>query len=303
MYLGQSVSLLPGKSPSTVKAGALASKGLPPGECAMGAFRPQPLLGSALQKPKMPSLLIASFLYFWKRLSQSSFQRGRKPALGKEFSLPFTSSRTVNPGHLAGLWGRGCRIVLFQSRVNFRSLANPSSVSVCVSISIMTDSCNPMDCRPPDSSVHGIFQARILEWLAIPFSRGSSQSRDRTQVSCIAGRFLTIWATKEAQVPPIASTRVHMHWFLVLSSQIHIFPHVEEMICNMELYAFAFSLLGTLSGIPPYLHFLGHFALYLVSLGISPRWKGEKKHSLSLSHLFLPLIVVSFQSNWPGKPV
>ena len=58
---------------------------------------------------------------------------------------------------------------------------------------------NPMDCSPPGSSVHGILQARILEWVAIPFSRGSSQPRDRTQVSHTAGRFFTIWATREAQ--------------------------------------------------------------------------------------------------------
>ena len=59
--------------------------------------------------------------------------------------------------------------------------------------------CDSMDSlRLPVSSVHGIFQARILEWVAIPFSRGSSQFRDRTQVSCIAGRVFTIWATREA---------------------------------------------------------------------------------------------------------
>ena len=54
---------------------------------------------------------------------------------------------------------------------------------------------DPMDCSPPGSSVHGISQARILEWVAIPFSRGSSQPRDRTHVSCvsrIAGRFFTV---------------------------------------------------------------------------------------------------------------
>ena len=51
--------------------------------------------------------------------------------------------------------------------------------------------CDPMGCSPPSSSVHGILQARILEWVAIPFSRGSPQPRDRTQVSCIAGRFFT----------------------------------------------------------------------------------------------------------------
>ena len=53
-----------------------------------------------------------------------------------------------------------------------------------------------MDCSPPGSSVHEIFQARILEWVAISFSRGSSQPRDRTQVSCTAGRFFTDWATR-----------------------------------------------------------------------------------------------------------
>ena len=52
--------------------------------------------------------------------------------------------------------------------------------------------CDPMDYSPPGSSVHGILQARILEWVAIPFSRGSS--RDQTLVPHIAGRFFTIWA-------------------------------------------------------------------------------------------------------------
>ena len=57
--------------------------------------------------------------------------------------------------------------------------------------------CNPMDCSPPVSSVCGILQARILEWVVIPFSRGSSQPRDRTQVSWIAGGFFTIWAPRK----------------------------------------------------------------------------------------------------------
>ena len=59
--------------------------------------------------------------------------------------------------------------------------------------------CDPMDCSPPASSVHGILQARILEWVAISFSRGSSQPRDWTRVSCIAGRRFILWATREAQ--------------------------------------------------------------------------------------------------------
>ena len=54
------------------------------------------------------------------------------------------------------------------------------------------------DCSLPVSSVHGILQARILEWVANLFSRASSQQRDQTWVSCIAGRFFTIWAIREA---------------------------------------------------------------------------------------------------------
>ena len=58
--------------------------------------------------------------------------------------------------------------------------------------------CYFMHYRPPDSSVHGIFQTKILEWVDIPFSSGSSQPRDWTQVSHIAGGFLTLSATREA---------------------------------------------------------------------------------------------------------
>ena len=58
--------------------------------------------------------------------------------------------------------------------------------------------CDPMDCSPPGPSVPGIFQARVLEWVAISFSRRSSQPRDQTQVSCTAGRRFTLWATREA---------------------------------------------------------------------------------------------------------
>ena len=59
--------------------------------------------------------------------------------------------------------------------------------------------CDPMDYSPPGSSVHGIFQARRLEWVAIPFSRGSFRPGDQIQFSCSAGGFFTIWATRETQ--------------------------------------------------------------------------------------------------------
>ena len=57
---------------------------------------------------------------------------------------------------------------------------------------------DPMDCRLPGYSVHGILQARILEWVTISFSRGSSRPRDQTRVSCIGGRCFNFWATREA---------------------------------------------------------------------------------------------------------
>ena len=57
---------------------------------------------------------------------------------------------------------------------------------------------DPMHCSPPGSSVYGLFQARVLEWVSISFSRGSSQPRDQIWVSRIAGRRFTIWATREA---------------------------------------------------------------------------------------------------------
>ena len=67
----------------------------------------------------------------------------------------------------------------------------------------VTQSC-PTLCNPMDYTVHGIFQARVLEWVAFPFSMGSSQPRDWTQVSRVAGRFFTSWATRKA----LSSVRV-----------------------------------------------------------------------------------------------
>ena len=62
--------------------------------------------------------------------------------------------------------------------------------TVCVCVCVCSQSCmtlwNPKDCKPPSSSVRGIFQARILEWVAISFSRGSYRTRDRTRVSCVS---------------------------------------------------------------------------------------------------------------------
>ena len=77
----------------------------------------------------------------------------------------------------------------------------PSVVDAWVLVlsrSVMSDSVTHMDCSPPGSSVREISQARILEWVAMPSSRGSSPPRDWTPVFHIVGRFFTVWATREA---------------------------------------------------------------------------------------------------------
>jgi len=79
--------------------------------------------------------------------------------------------------------------------------------------------CDSMDCSPPGSSVHDIIQARTLEWVAIPFSRGSSQPRDRTQVSCIAGRFFTINTTYIKKTNVNCTTEKYSKRFLELIGQ------------------------------------------------------------------------------------
>ena len=86
-------------------------------------------------------------------------------------------------------------ISLINKQLNENFITPPLRV---LSQSVVSNSLWPMDCGPPGSSVHGILQARILEWVAMPSSRGSSQPRDRTQVSRIEGKFFTVWATREA---------------------------------------------------------------------------------------------------------
>ena len=88
---------------------------------------------------------------------------------------------------------------LIHSVMNSTGCCPLSCVKLSLAQSCLT-LCNPMDYSPPGSSVHGILQARILEWAAMPSFRASSRLRDRTQVSCIAGRFFTIWA-REGQIP------------------------------------------------------------------------------------------------------
>jgi len=77
--------------------------------------------------------------------------------------------------------------------------------------------CDPMDCSPPGSSVHGISQARILEWVAMSSSRGSSQPRDQTCVSCIAGRFFIDrpLGKPTPALAPLHNSQLHWPYFVL----------------------------------------------------------------------------------------
>ena len=71
---------------------------------------------------------------------------------------------------------------------------------------------DPMDCSPPDSSIHGILQGRIPAWVAILFSSLSSQTRDQNWISYIAGQFFTLWATGEASYFISISLKISLLW-------------------------------------------------------------------------------------------
>ena len=94
----------------------------------------------------------------------------------------------------------------------------------------MSNSCDPMDYKLPGPSVHGILQARILEWVAIFFFRGSSEPKNQTQVSCIEGRFFTNWAMREAPSWPLGWRK----WrFTLLTSHVPLF---KNLILYMGAY-------------------------------------------------------------------
>ena len=113
--------------------------------------------------------------------------------------------------------GGGCSVVKSCPTLQPHELQHgslPKGMCVCVCVRLVTQSCptlcDPMDYRPPGSSVHGILQARVLECVAISSPRGSSQPRDRTQVSHIVGRFFTVWATREAQMELVSNAHTNL---------------------------------------------------------------------------------------------
>ena len=95
--------------------------------------------------------------------------------------------------------------------------------------------CDSMDCSPPGPRLHGILQARILEWAAIHFSRGSSWPRYWAWVSCIAGGFFTIWATREAHVCTYIYVNIHKHIYTAKHMKIH-----ENIFTQLRIHIYIF---------------------------------------------------------------
>ena len=110
--------------------------------------------------------------------------------------------------------------------------------------------------------VHGILQARILKWVAVPFSRASSQPRDRTQIFRIAGRFFTSWATREAQ-----NTRVGCHSLLqgILTTQ-------GSNLCLLCLLHWQTGSLPLMPRGKPFIRVVNVYNCYILLLMRLPRW-------------------------------
>ena len=122
--------------------------------------------------------------------------------------------RNLNTGQEATVWTRHGTIDWLKSgkgvcqnyvwSPTYLTYVQTLCVCVCVCYHFITQSCSilcdPMDCGSPGFSVHGILQARIIQWIVIRFCKGSSWLKDWTQMSCTAGRFFTIWATREASI-------------------------------------------------------------------------------------------------------
>ena len=107
-----------------------------------------------------------------------------------------------------------CRCSVVSNSVNRTIHPNPSSILECVcllSCFSHVQLCSPVDCSPPGSSVHGILRARIQEWIARSFPKGSCPPRDRTQVSCAAGRFFATEPLENSPPDCVARQTGHHH--------------------------------------------------------------------------------------------
>ena len=152
--------------------------------------------------------------------------------------------------------------------------------------------CNLMGCSSPDSPVHGILRPRILKWIAIPFSRGSSWLREQTQISCFAGRLFTIGATREAQ------------YCLLISIQGQEFILQPIWHCFYQLLIFCFqpinSSANNLSTKTLIQAFSSVQSLSHVQIFVTP-WTAVCQASLSITNSWSLLKLMSIESVMPSN--
>ena len=143
------------------------------------------IIGTQKEKRKKSKLKM-HLIELWLKTSQTS-----------RTSCSYNLMPTTKLTGLKNGWK--CQTDVYPKKTTHAQLLNIANHSVNVSevAHSCPTLCDPMDCSLPGSSVRGIFQAKILEWVAISFSRRSSQPRDWTQVFCIVARRFTIWATRE----------------------------------------------------------------------------------------------------------
>ena len=162
-------------------------------------------------------------------------------------SIEASASTSVLPMNIQGWFPLGLTgLISLQSKDSQESSPTPqfNIYNIFIYVWLVAQSCltlcDPMDCSPPGSSVNGISQARILEWVAISFSRGSLQPRDLTHVSCIfciAGSFfffffLTIWATREALFKKIPTAHPQSQYILWVDfTGVHSFSWPWDSFC------------------------------------------------------------------------
>ena len=145
-----------------------------------------------------------------------------------------------------------------------------------------------------DYTVHGILQARILEWVAFPFCRGSSQPRDWTQVSRVADRFFTSWATREVHATACSPLKVYFLSLLVKSTPFSTFvspPRIPSSLLTTTLFfecMFLFDL---------FIYFVFLFVFYIPYM--QPGADCGLDHELLIAKFRLKLMTVRTIQVWP----
>ena len=129
-------------------------------------------------------ILLLSFKESWHFLQQA-FKLLTDHLDSSKTSLLCYVKAEENPMDGGGWWAA---VLMYSIQWKVKVLVTPSCLTLC----------DPVDCSPPAFSFHGILQAKIPEWVPIPFSKGSFWPRDRTWISYIAGRFFSNWLIREA---------------------------------------------------------------------------------------------------------